>query len=496
MERRARWWLRPRVAVLVATVAFAEVFGWLAVGRLEKLGFGAFDLGIFDQGLWLLSRGETPFVTLRGLHLFGDHASWIMLLLVPLYWVWSDVRALVLLTVLALAAPAPLLYGIGRKEGLTEGSAAALAVAYLLHPVAAWNTWDNFHPEVLAVPLLVGAYRACLSGRWGAAVGLLAGVLAVKEDAFLVVAPFALYMGWRWAASRRWAAFTVLLSVAVALLNFGILLPHFSPTGGLIRSDRYPVFAGDWAGTADLLFRWSTPGYVVGLLLPAVLAVREWPLVLAAVPVTVANLMTWQVYQRQINWHYSVYALALLSLAAVRGAVRLTEARPLRLGVGRRGETPARSVSVWAAVVLVAGGLGQIFGPWNVTQNFDPWGGTRPAPGILDVIPAEAGVATHYSFATELAHRRHAYLLPFPHAAPDYWGAGGGPALPPPDVVGWVVLRPWAVGDSPAVEALAAELADPARWRLRVDTPDVAVYERIGPPAADPGPPVLDGRDG
>lgn len=330
------------------------------------------------------------------------------------------------------------------------------------------------------MPLLVGAYRLCLSGRWGTAVPFLAAVLAVKADAFLVVAPFALYMAWRWPPSRRWPAFAVLLSVAVAALNFGILLPRFSPTGELIYTGRYPLFEGDWAGTADLLFRWSTLGYVAALVLPLVVALREWPLVLAAAPITAANLLTWHVYQRQINWHDSVYALALLSLAAVRGAARLTEERPLRLRVGRLGEPPGRSVNAWAALVLVTAALGQVFGPWSPTQAFDPWGGLTPIAGELDVIPPEAGVATHYSFATELCHRRHLYLLPFPFGAPDNWGASGVPPPPPPEVVDWVVLRPGAVEDDPDVVALAAELADPSRWRLRVDTPEVAVYERVG----------------
>jgi uncharacterized membrane protein len=33
----------------------------------------AYDLGIYDQGTWLLSRGQSPFVTVRGMPLFADH---------------------------------------------------------------------------------------------------------------------------------------------------------------------------------------------------------------------------------------------------------------------------------------------------------------------------------------------------------------------------------------------------------------------------------------
>ena len=77
--------------VWVAAGVFLVVFGLLILQRHRTYGTFTFDLGIFDQGLWLLSRGETPFVTLRGLHLFGDHSSYLMLPVVPLYWLLPDV---------------------------------------------------------------------------------------------------------------------------------------------------------------------------------------------------------------------------------------------------------------------------------------------------------------------------------------------------------------------------------------------------------------------
>jgi len=74
----------------------------------EFMAFQApgFDLGIFDQGVWLLSRFKTPFVTLMGLNLFGDHASYIMMAMVPVYWVWPEPQALLVVQTLALAVGA------------------------------------------------------------------------------------------------------------------------------------------------------------------------------------------------------------------------------------------------------------------------------------------------------------------------------------------------------------------------------------------------------
>ena len=49
----------------------------------------AYDFGLYDQGIWLLSRFHNPFVTLMGRNLFGDHTSFILIFLVPLYWIFN-----------------------------------------------------------------------------------------------------------------------------------------------------------------------------------------------------------------------------------------------------------------------------------------------------------------------------------------------------------------------------------------------------------------------
>ncbi|KRO41106.1 MAG: hypothetical protein ABR58_05335, partial [Acidimicrobium sp. BACL19 MAG-120924-bin39] len=63
---------------------------WLAVRTTRNhfgLGTSAYDFGLFDQGVWLVAQGKAPFVTLMGRNLFGDHTSFILLPLVPLFWV-------------------------------------------------------------------------------------------------------------------------------------------------------------------------------------------------------------------------------------------------------------------------------------------------------------------------------------------------------------------------------------------------------------------------
>ena len=88
---RFRTWAARRTPgeVILATMVIAYVWYYTArsLDNHHALGTSSYDSALYDQGVWLLSQFEAPFVTLMGRNLFGDHASFILLFLVPVYWV-------------------------------------------------------------------------------------------------------------------------------------------------------------------------------------------------------------------------------------------------------------------------------------------------------------------------------------------------------------------------------------------------------------------------
>ena len=64
--------------VLVAT--YAVVMSWLTLRQHARFATYGFDLGIHDQGVWLLSAFRRPFVTVRGLPYLGHHLNLVSLL--------------------------------------------------------------------------------------------------------------------------------------------------------------------------------------------------------------------------------------------------------------------------------------------------------------------------------------------------------------------------------------------------------------------------------
>ena len=445
--------LRPRlpaIAVAAATALFIVLYSMLVLRRYDAFNYYAFDLGIFDQGIWLLSRVEEPFITLRGLNLFGDHSSYITVLLVPLYWIWGDVRLLLVVTVVLIGAGIPLVYLIARAHGLGKWVGAGLATAFSLHPAVAWLTWDNFHPELVAFPLLLAAYLAALHRRRWAVLLALGLVLACKEDAALVVIPFGLYLWWGMKQKTTgWIAAG--MGLLVALLNFQVLLPHFSPTGELLYADRYAQWGDGFLGilwgvisrpfrVVDEFFEADRIRYLAQMLLPLPAALLAPAVLLVAVPITAANLFTTFFYQYDIKYHYSVYLAAIVGIAAVAGVARLARRR-------------AHLVPPATVMVLAAALVGNIIAspsPIGLSdQGYWPDGAAerRAIEAALDAIPADAAVSAEATIAAHLSQRRSIYEFPSPFIRWK-WGTLDGPDPDPdPDDVDWIVARPSFLGD-------------------------------------------------
>jgi len=94
----------PAAELLLLMIGvYSWIFGNLTWAQQSNFGTFGFDMGIYDQGIWLLSRFDDPFVTIRGLNLFGHHVNLVTLLFVPFYWLGAGPYFLYLAETLMLA---------------------------------------------------------------------------------------------------------------------------------------------------------------------------------------------------------------------------------------------------------------------------------------------------------------------------------------------------------------------------------------------------------
>jgi len=428
----------------------ATYFAALTVEVHRGLGTSAYDFGLYDQGIWLLSRFESPFVTLMGRNLFGDHTSFILLALVPLYWITSNTSTLFVVQAVAISLGALPVYAVARRRLGSEAAALALACAYLLHPAVGWIALENYHPDSF-LGLFVGvACAGALLGRWRwYFVGVVLALL-VKEDAGLVLIPLGV-----WVAARR----NVRIGVVTALFALWYaLVAIFGIQRGILgvpfrNSWRFP-FGGPWDALwspvtrpLDLLRHLASDGrpfYVLQMLAPMALVMGAAPgFAAVAVPVLASNVLSTFWYQYQVEYHYSLVVVPVLAMATILGLARISE-RWRRATLASLVASSLVAAWAWSPLPLAR---------HTVRHNSPRSTYVREAMEAVARVPDDAVVSAFHPLTAHLARRERIYSFPVPFErrlyGPDVFAAGG--ELPFAAEIEYVVLPTELDGDDRAV---------------------------------------------
>jgi hypothetical protein len=263
-DRLAVWaWVLGYTALLT-TLSVLRHQVWLATG---------FDLGMYEQGLWLIwHQGLLAASSFTGHPLLGLQASY---LLIPLSLVYhlGGVGALLGIQAFSLGLGYLLLRNIAQGMGVPDRTAHIVGVAYLLFPVVLGSNLFDFHPVTLAVPMLLAAINAALRGR-PLPVGVWLALALLTQDTLVVPV---LLLGLVLLIQGRSASggLAVLLAAVVAVVDGLVVLPHL---GGPPAADWHAAIraaagipTGAWGQWVHSLRAWEYLvwifGPVAGLLL-------------------------------------------------------------------------------------------------------------------------------------------------------------------------------------------------------------------------------------
>lgn len=250
------WRRRLHDPYLLATLALATlyivIFTRLAWDMHTGMRTHRSDLGQIDQAIWNSSRGRLLAQTDNGFEAtrLTDHVEPILALISPIYWVWDDVRAILLLQVAAAAVGVLPLYLLTLRrceallslqerrqvwrfepvQRLAQPLAFAVSTAYLLAPQLQSALLTEFHAAPLAVPLILWAFWAVDARRWRQFIAAALLIAAVKEEMALLAAGLGVWAIWRsWWAGRGGEGEKVSISNLQSPISHALNLP-FSPS--------------------------------------------------------------------------------------------------------------------------------------------------------------------------------------------------------------------------------------------------------------------------
>jgi uncharacterized membrane protein len=391
-----------------------SIRGWVAIYALLLMVYScarhllfqstAMDLSYFDQAAYLISQGELPIVSFWGYHFMGGHADWIVYGLSLLYRIYPSVYWLLGVQAIALSGGGLVAWKLAQQAGLTKPWSNTLAAVYLLQPLVFNVNLFDFHPEVVAVPLILTAVWAARTERL--VVFTLAIILALgcRDSLALNIAGLGV---WLIMAKRRLpGAIALTLGCLWFYLATQWVIPSFR-SGGVESIARYAEFGdsiggilasvvlkpGLWLGriaTRDNLF------YLLLLFLPWIWGLKVGPALLPllpAVPTIAINLITTYYPQKDLVHQYSLPVIPFLWLAGLQVIVQTTQRPWFR----RR-----RVVLAWSLFMfLCLSKFSYLAGRY--LENLDTWQASRIA---IAQIPPQAPVLATAKLAPHLAHRK------------------------------------------------------------------------------------------
>jgi uncharacterized membrane protein len=396
-------------ALMIAVVGF--YFAALSVEMHRSLATSAYDFGLYDQGIWLLSRFQNPFVTLMGRNLFGDHTSFILLFLVPVYWIIGSTSTLFVIQALAIVAGAVPIYLFTRNRLDSEAMATVFVAAYLIHPATVWVALENFHPDSFLGVFIAIALYAAFESKWRMYIIAVLLAMSVKEDVSLILIPLGIWVAWR--KNSKLGLFTAITSfwysvVAVFGIQRGINGVPFRngwriPFGGLSGSIK-TLFTDPMAMLRYLVSD-SRPYYVLQLVAPVALGFIVFPEVAAiAVLVIFTNIFSNFWYQYHIEYHYSFVVVPVLVIGTAFALGRLRK-NLRRTVVSICALSTLSCAYLWAPL---PGARTQV--AYNGSSN----PAVIAARVAMSKIPDDAVVSAYHPLTAHLARRKRIYVFPVP----------------------------------------------------------------------------------
>ncbi|TMG16882.1 MAG: DUF2079 domain-containing protein [Chloroflexi bacterium] len=414
--------MRPKIArhigvdalPLALALLAAIVYGSISVYRHNVFASGAFDLGVQDQTVWGYSQLEMIPNTVEMIrNLLGDHFHPILMTIAPLYWIWNDVRVLLIAqAVLIAAGGVPIFWWARQQLGLL--SAIAFEIAYLVFWGVLSAVVYDFHHIAFAVPAVSFGLYAVLTKNNRLLWAMVVLGLLTRENIALTFAAIGVFV---MLAQHRWRLGAALLALCVVwfVSVIEVIMPaiagapygHWTyqelgsgPGSALLHIVRHPI------SSLALLFNNTVKLKLWGGLLGAWLFLPILsPLFLVAIPTLLERLWSSNPALWSASFHYSLVIAPVLAFAAIDTLSRIRGLLPGRL---RQIAAGAVSIAVLAAgLVLTAG----IVRPLDELGTYTWAGQAAEIQSCLDVIPPSASVSASDALLPHLSHRREIYLL-------------------------------------------------------------------------------------
>ena len=312
-----------------------------------------YDLGWFDQAVYLISTDRNPIVSFGGFHILGDHAAIIFYPIALFYKVYPDVHWLFAIQAVALVGGGIPIYYLSLQAGLNRHQAITIVFAYLLYPLVFNKSLFDFHTEVIAIPSFLFAALTARNKQIFPFILAIVMILSCKAVLSLTVIAMGIWL--ILCESRRThGAIAIGLGLAWFIISSQYIIPAFSGAEPAAVS-RYSYLGGSIGEIARNLilkpnlvlgkiFSTDTLEYLAFFCLPVLwgLSPRHLAPLISTIPMLLMNILSTASTQRNLVHQYSIPILPFLFIAIIEA-----------VAADRGFLKTRRNILIWSAIAFI-----------------------------------------------------------------------------------------------------------------------------------------------
>lgn len=388
-----------KYGVWILFLFFGAIYSLYSVVRHLRFETFIFDLGVYDQMIWLASKGKPLFSTILDTHVFGDHFTPTLILLAPLYWLWDNVLMLLVFQAFFCSLGVFPIYFLSFKKTKDVWLSLTISFCFLAFFGVQNAIAFDFHPIVLATTLFAWVLWFYEEKKWLPFWVAIILILGLQENFAAFLAAYGLFLIFQFRDLKK----GLLLFFGCAFLFFvltSLVIPHFN-SGQFIYAPTHLKNLSFW-GMVKMFF---TPFSKIQVMFYAFFAFGFLPILTPAILIILFEEFLQRFVGTPIatRWNLGFQYNIILAPVLAYGAI-LT----INKYFSKRKETVLLFLGLCFSFVQLTAHPALNDLRKKEFYNLDK---AKNSQALLPLIPKDASVATANNLGPQLAHREKLIFL-------------------------------------------------------------------------------------
>lgn len=404
---------RERYFVISFAIAYFVYYSIFSVLQHNALNSTLFDLGLHDQVIWNTAHGRIGESSLRPPVFFADHLDILQIFFAPFYWIWEDVRIILILQSLILSLGIFPVYYLARDVLHDSKLSVIFALSYIIYPYIGYKNQFDFHPVVFVIPFLLFAFYYLQRERYGLFICFLMISVITKEEISFTVMMFGLFII-LFERNKKLGWILLFFGLGYLFIATGVIIPYFKK-GSFTYLDRYSHLGAGFFGILEtIIFK---PIYTIKsslsyekvtnlllLFLPlGFLSFFSPKYLLMAVPSIIYNILSNWELQMNPKLQYSSVIIPFIFISAIYGMKSILNSNI--------NANLKKILILFLIILSLKEGARQFYRPLRHAPLKSQTSISEFAR-VKSLILPQSSLAVSNSWGAHFSHRRELYIFP------------------------------------------------------------------------------------